>query len=152
MSDPSSLKMLLDLARDRADAAGRKLGELNTKRADDERKLQLLLSYREDYRARFQQAASGGIDTGAWRNFHAFMHKLDTAIAEQRKCVESSEHVVEQGRNAWLSEQRKVKSFDTLTLRRGHEVRVKEARREQRDQDEFAQTARRHRAAKHDPV
>ena len=139
-----------DLARDRADAAGRKLGELNSVRTENERKLQLLLSYRDDYRARFQQVASGGIDMAAWHNFHAFMHKLDAAISEQRKLLESAEHGAEAGRTAWLSERRKVKSYDTLTLRRGREALVRENRREQREQDEFALAAQRRRPAKRD--
>jgi flagellar FliJ protein len=150
MARSDSLEMLIDLARDRVDTAGRKLGLLNSRKLDNEQKLELLLAYRSDYQARLQQCASGGMDIMAWRNFQAFMHKLDAAIAEQRVALQNAQHTAEAGRTEWMAEQRRLKSFDTLSVRQQRKVQHREAKREQRDQDEFAMAAYRKRAASGD--
>jgi len=53
MPTSSSLKMLLDLAQNRSDAAARRLGELNSREQEAEQKLRLLLGYRQDYQSPF---------------------------------------------------------------------------------------------------
>ena len=76
-----SLNRLLDLAQTRSDAAARRLGELNSRQQEAEQKLRLLLGYRQNYQARFQEFAKSGIEQTEWQNFLAFMGKLDAAIA-----------------------------------------------------------------------
>lgn len=146
MAARSSLDMLIELARDRVDSAGRKLGTLNSRCLDNEQKLNLLLAYRADYQTRLQQSAAGGMDTMAWRNFQAFMHKLDAAIAEQRLALATAQQTAAAGRDEWMAEQRKLKSFDTLSSRYQRQMQQREAKREQRDQDEFAMAAHRRRS------
>ena len=131
-----SLKVLLDLAQSRSDAAARKLGRLNSQEQEAEQKLRLLLGYRQDYQVRFQEFAKNGIDQAEWRNFRAFMGKLDAAIAEQHKAVASSRNNMQAGRTDWHDQQRKLKSYDTLSQRHERAESLREAKREQREQDE----------------
>lgn len=136
MPTSSSLKMLLDLAQSRSDAAAIRLGRLNSQEQEAEQKLRLLLGYRQDYQARFQEDAKSGIDQTEWRNFRAFMGKLDAAITEQRKAVANSRNSMQAGRNDWHVQQRKLKSFDTLSQRRERAEFQRAAKQEQREQDE----------------
>lgn len=144
MPRPSSLKKLLDLAQIRSDAAARRLGELNSQEQGAEKKLRLLLGYRLDYQVRFQEFARTGMDHAAWRNFLAFADRLDTAIAEQRQVVAKSQNCVQAGRNEWHAQQRKLKSFETLSQRDGRAESVRTAKREQRDQDEQSMKSHAH--------
>ena len=84
------LQPLLDLASTRTDEAARKLGELVAAERDVEQKLKMLEDYRAEYHERFVQAARDGLSPDAWRNYSAFIAKLDDAIAAQRKVVEQS--------------------------------------------------------------
>ncbi len=138
MVHPSSLKNLVNLAQKKSDNAAQHLAALNISEQNAEHKLRLLLSYRDDYYARFQKSAGEGVDQAAWRNFHAFMAKLDAAIAEQRAAVADSKNGVRTGQGAWQAEQRRLKSFGTLVQRGERAEATRSARREQREQDEHA--------------
>lgn len=122
----------------RMDDAARRLGELIASETEGKRKLDMLQEYRDEYQQRFLQAAASGIGPDAWRNYSAFLVKIDEAIAAQRSMVEQSRQRTVQGQQVWMNHRNKVKAIDTLTQRqRAAELRT-EARREQRLSDEHA--------------
>ena len=138
MSESFPLQPLLDLANNRMDEAARKLGELIASEHAVEEKLALLVDYRKEYHARFVEAVRNGIGPDAWRNFSAFLGKLDDAIAHQEKAVSVSRESTEQGQQAWVDQRNKVKAFDTLSHRHQSLQSRKEAKQEQRLTDEHA--------------
>ena len=138
MSESFPLQPLLDLANNRMDEAARKLGELIASEHAVEEKLALLVEYRKEYHARFVDAVRSGIGPDAWRNFSAFLGKLDDAIAQQEKAVSVSKQRTEQGQQAWVDQRNKVKAFDTLSHRHQSLQSRKEAKQEQRLTDEHA--------------
>ena len=138
MTEPFPLQPLLDLANNRMDEAARKLGELIASEHAVEEKLALLVDYRKEYHARFVEAVRNGIGPDAWRNFSAFLGKLDDAIAQQEKAVSVSRQRTEQGQQAWVDQRNKVKAFDTLSHRHQSLQARKEAKQEQRLTDEHA--------------
>lgn len=138
MTERFPLQTLLDLANSRMDDAARKLGELIASEHAVEEKLALLSEYRKEYHARFVEAARNGIGPDAWRNFSAFLGKLDDAITQQQRLVSDSKQRTEQGQQAWVDERNKVKAFDTLSHRHQSEQARKEAKQEQRLTDEHA--------------
>ncbi len=138
MTEPFPLLTLLDLANNRMDEAARKLGELIASENAVEEKLALLVEYRKEYHARFVEAARNGIGPDAWRNFSAFLGKLDDAISHQQRVVSDSKQRTEQGQQAWVDQRNKVKAFDTLSHRHQSQQARKEAKQEQRLTDEHA--------------
>ena len=138
MSEPFPLQPRLALANNRMDEAARKLGELIASEHAVEEKLALLVDYRKEYHARFVEAVRNGIGPDAWRNFSAFLGKLDDAIAQQEKAVSVSRQRTEQGQQAWVDQRNKVKAFDTLSHRHQSLQARKEAKQEQRLTDEHA--------------
>jgi flagellar FliJ protein len=138
MTERFPLQTLLDLANSRMDDAARKLGELIASEHAVEEKLALLVDYRKEYQARFVEAARNGIGPDAWRNFSAFLGKLDDAIAQQQRLVSDSRQRTEQGQQAWVDQRNKVKAFDTLSHRHQNVQARKEAKQEQRLTDEHA--------------
>lgn len=132
------LQPLLDLASTRTDEAARKLGELVAAERDLEQKLKLLEDYRHEYHERFVQAARDGLSPEAWRNYSAFIGKLDDAIGVQRKAVEQSRERTSEGQQAWLTQRTRLKAFDTLSQRHQHALTRNEARQEQKRSDEHA--------------
>ncbi len=132
------LQPLLDLAQTRTHEAARKLGELVAAERDLEQKLRMLEEYRQEYNERFVQAARDGLSPDAWRNYSAFINKLDDAIGMQRKIVEQSRAKTVEGQQAWLAQRTKLKAFDTLSQRHQQVLNRREARQEQKQSDEHA--------------
>lgn len=138
MARPFPLKTLLELARDHTDEAGRKLSQLKVKWLEAEDKFQQLSAFREEYRNRLLHNTQQGMQMAAWREFQSFMQKLDRAIEMQGDEVAKSKLRWEAGQREWLEQQRKLKAYDTLSNRHHAKEAQREAKQEQKEQDEFA--------------
>lgn len=138
MSKPFPLQTLLALAQEGSDAAAARLGVVNGHDREMQARLQLLLEYRGDYEARLASVAQAGMHSVGWRNFHEFIDKIDVAIEQQRELVASAKREVETGQHQWHAQQRRLKSFDTLSQRHYSAERKMAARQEQKEQDDFA--------------
>src|SRR5574341_111177 len=138
MPAPFTLQPLLELARNRADAAARRVGALNLEQRQADHMLALLEQYRRDYQSRFQESAREGLDPAGWRNFQDFLAKLDQAIAQQREVVKQWQHRVRDGVRTWHAEQKKAMSFDKLAQRHRTGELKRAEKREQREHDELA--------------
>lgn len=138
MTKPFPLQTLLDLAQEGSDAAAAQLGVVNGHDRDMQERLQLLLEYRSEYTARLARIAQTGMHSVGWRNFRDFIDNIDAAIVQQRELVAAAKREVETGQLHWHAQQRRVKSFDTLSQRHRSAERKSEARQEQKEQDELA--------------
>jgi flagellar FliJ protein len=138
MSKPFPLQTLLDLAQVDSETAAAQLGVLNGHDREMEQRLQLLLDYRSEYTTHLAHVARTGMNSVNWRNFREFIDKIDTAIAQQRESVAQAKHQVQTGQHHWHAQQRKLKSFDTLSQRHRSAERRAESRQEQKEQDDFA--------------
>lgn len=132
------LKTLVELAQQRSDSAARSLGALNAQGEETEKRLQLLLRYREDYQTQFRESVRSGMPSAGWRNFHEFLAKLDAAIALQRELVAQAKLRTLVGQREWQAQQCRLKSFNTLSARHLGAESSRAAKAEQREQDEHA--------------
>ena len=138
-----SLQSLLELAQRQSDGAATTLGGLNAHVRGSEAKLNLLLRYREEYRARFRAALHQNTSSSGWRNFHDFMDKLDQAIEQQRAALLNSREMMQIGQREWRSAQRRVKTFDTLAQHHATTEARRLAKSEQREHDDRSGIAHR---------
>ena len=132
------LQSLLDLSNVRMDDAAHRLGQLLSSEQEVEKTLELLEQYREEYEARFRQAAQNGLKREEWGNYQSFLGRLDEAIAQQRALVQASKQRTVDGQKEWLDKRNRVKAFDTLSQRHKADEIRSEAKAEQRNQDEHA--------------
>jgi flagellar FliJ protein len=138
MAEQSSLGRLMELARERAEAAARQLQVLSGSLRDARKQLDTLLGYRQDYVRRLEQASQAGLSASNYHNFTLFIATLDEAIAQQNKVLAQIGAQVETGRRHWSDEQRKLNSYATLAERHARRAALREQRKEQRDNDEIA--------------
>lgn len=136
MTRAFTLQPLLHLARQKNDAAAKKLGVLNRNRQSSQNKLEMLQQYRKDYQAKMLEAEKNGLELQDLRNFQDFIYRLDDAIAQQSAAVTQAHDSVLRGRNELSETQRQLKSFDTLAQRHTEAEKIREAKIEQRQQDE----------------
>lgn len=144
MATIQSLKALVDFAQQKMDASARKLGFLNSKQQEAEKKLNLLIDYRRNYQAHFVNTKNNSMNSIEWTNYLAFISKLDTAIVEQRKVTINAQKEVEIAKAEYQDTRRKLKSYNTLLQRIEHNHAVKLEKHEQKLLDEFVTIARRH--------
>lgn len=138
MTKPFPLQTVLDLMQTRADDAARELGRLIAQEQDAKGRLKLLENYRDEYNARFREAAQQGLSPYQWSNFQAFLGKLDEAILHQQRLVETSSDRTAAGQKSWLDQRNKVQAFDSLAQKHEARERYAENRQDQKQADEFS--------------
>ncbi len=138
MAKPFSLQTVLELMQVRADEATQHLARLIATERDAKSKLEMLLQYRDEYAARFRQAAQNGITQREWHNYQEFLNRLDEAIKAQRQSVSLQAQNTAAGQANWKQQRTKLKAFDTLSERHYASENAQELKREQKTQDEFA--------------
>ena len=141
MAKTSALDTLIDLATDDRDAAAVKLGQLRQDHLQTEQKLEALLGYHAEYQRRLDEAMTLGMSIATLQNYQRFIASLEHAIAAQRGAVDQSERRIEHGNEDWRARQKRLNSYDVLAVRRREAAEKAEARREQRQTDEFASRA-----------
>ncbi|TAM08324.1 MAG: flagella biosynthesis chaperone FliJ [Paraburkholderia sp.] len=149
MTNPTPLQTLIGLAQDEVDAAAQRLGRLQRERGEVEKQLQALITYRDEYHTRFTETARQGMAAGNVRNFQAFIDTLDAAIDQQRRLLDQATTRVEAAKPEWQRCKQKLGSYEVLQTRQDQVAARKEARREQRDSDEYAARILRMRAPQH---
>jgi flagellar FliJ protein len=138
MATPSALETLIELATKDTDEAAKRLGRAIRAAESEQQKLQLLQQYRDEYAARLQANAMSGLSISGYRNFQFFLDKLEEAIKGQRKVIADVERRVSSERAAWQISERKRMSYGTLANRAMGAELQQQARREQKQTDEFA--------------
>jgi flagellar FliJ protein len=138
MASPSQLATLIDLARRETDDAAKRVGAALRMVEDSEQKLGMLTGYRDDYLSRFEATLAAGMTPMAYRNFQAFMDKLDNAVKGQQDAVNHARARSEQEKAAWQVSERKRMSYTTLQDRAQQEAMRVELKRDQKAMDEHA--------------
>ena len=144
MANTSALDTLIELAQRDSDAAAKRLGAALKAVEEAEAKLQMLLGYRDDYANKLDQAQMAGITPFAYRNFVAFIDKLDNAINGQREVLKHANYRSEQEKKAWQESERKRLSYRTLNERAAAEALKIENKRDQKMMDDHAARTVRH--------
>ncbi|WP_219136017.1 flagellar export protein FliJ [Janthinobacterium sp. UMAB-60] len=138
MASPSQLATLIDLAQRETDDCAKRLGAALKALDDCRQKLDMLSGYRDDYAQRFEANMSNGITPMAYRNFQAFMVKLDSAIQGQQQVVEHAQARSENEKMRWQLAERKRMSYTTLNNRAQEQALKLENKRDQKAMDEHA--------------
>lgn len=134
----SPIQTLIELAEKQTGEAAKRLAQAMRASEDAEQKLTMLRGYRDDYNARFGANMASGITPMEYRNFQAFLAKLDTAVNGQQEIVFAAERRITAERGAWQASERKRMSFTVLANRAQKEEQLREAKRDQKAMDEFA--------------
>jgi flagellar FliJ protein len=138
MATRTALDTLIELAQRDADAAAKRLGAALAAAEETEQKLAMLLNYRDDYATRLDAAQMAGITPLAYRNFVAFIGKLDNAINGQREVVKHAHNKSAIEKTGWQACERKRLSYRTLNERAAAEALRIENKRDQKQMDEHA--------------
>jgi flagellar FliJ protein len=130
---------VVKVAENREQAAARVMGEAQQRLAAQLRKLEELITYRDQYSSEFQQRSGQGMGVARLQDYRLFLARLNDAIQHQERVVERCQQDVERQRRHWMSTRTRTQALGKVVDRyRREEQRVVE-RREQHDTDERAQ-------------
>jgi flagellar FliJ protein len=138
MTKPFALQTVLELMQIRADEATNRLARLIASERDARNKLEMLQQYRDEYAARFRQAAQNGLTQRQWHNYQEFLNRLDEAIDSQLQTVALQVRNTASGQTQWQQQRTKLKAFDALSCRHYASENAQTLKREQKTQDEFS--------------
>lgn len=138
MASKSQLETLIELATTASDEAAKRLGVALRMVQENDEKLNMLTGYRTDYAKRFETALGVGMTPMAYRNFQAFLDKLDSAINGQQQVLGQARQRSEHERSSWIASERKRMSYTTLCNRAAEQAQRVEAKRDQKLMDEHA--------------
>jgi flagellar FliJ protein len=143
-----TLKTVREVAQRRLDTATRELRRLADRRAEAQTKLDQLEGFRREYEAQLQQALVRGLEADRLRDYQQFLVKLARAIEAQGAELARCTQAWEEQHRAWLELRSREQAFGVLEERHELSEAVREGRREQKQQDEFALTSHRDRERK----
>jgi flagellar FliJ protein len=138
MAKPFQLQPLVDLAQDRSHAAAQALAKFKQAWQDAENKLLQLQTYLSEYQARLHHQSQSGLSAVKWRDYQAFMHKLELAIKVQAQEIERCQQAWAHGQLEWQALEREVNAYQTLRKRHDETERKLDEKQDQKQQDEFA--------------
>ena len=138
MAIKSPIDTLIEIAEKDTDEAAKKLGKAIRYYEETIAKLNLLMQYRDDYDLRFRENAAKGISAVQYGNFMNFLGKLDSAVDGQRLVVKEAELRIETAKRNWQTSEKKRLSYNTLDQRAKSSLQQKEAKRDQKQTDDFA--------------
>ena len=104
----------------------------------NQQKLSGLERYRLDYLHTIRLKAQQGVAALAMSQHHQFVGKLDKACEQQVQIINNAVLVVDQRKRQWLAQQQKRKAILHLIALKEKEIKIKEAKLEQKVFDELA--------------
>jgi flagellar FliJ protein len=138
MASKAQLETLMDLAQRETDDAAKRLGASLKQVEEAKQKHEMLVGFQEEYIKKFEAAQLAGITPMAYRNFVAFIEKLDTAVKGQLDMIKHAEYRSTQEKAAWQAAERKRMSYSTLNDRADAAALKLENKRDQKAMDEHA--------------
>jgi len=138
MAAPFRLQMVLELAGRRLDVATAELQKLRARLQQAQVRLDQLQGYRSEYEASLAAELSQGLPADRLRDFQAFLAKLARAMEAQGAEVVRCRLSWEEEHQRWLRLRNREQALQVLRVRHDRGEAVRDARAEQKQQDEFA--------------
>lgn len=138
MSKLSQLHMVAKVEHEREQKCAIAYQQANAHLQANQQKLSGLERYRLDYLHTIRLKAQQGVAALAMSQHHQFVGKLDKACEQQVQIINNAVLVVDQRKRQWLAQQQKRKAILHLIAIKEKEMKIKEAKLEQKVFDELA--------------
>jgi flagellar FliJ protein len=138
MSKLSQLHMVAKVEHEREQKCAIAYQQANAHLQANQQKLSGLERYRLDYLHTIRLKAQQGVAALAMSQHHQFVGKLDKACEQQVQIINNAVLVVDQRKRQWLAQQQKRKAILHLIALKEKEIKIKEAKLEQKVFDELA--------------
>jgi flagellar FliJ protein len=138
MARPFRLQLVLDLALQSVAAATTELQRLRAQLNEAQSKLDQLQGYATEYSTALSARLAQGMPAHQLNDYCLFQGKLARAIQAQSEEADRRRHAWDEAHARWLALRQRHQALGVLAQRHAAAEALVEARREQKEQDEFA--------------
>lgn len=142
MSRSKRLQPVQRITERREKEAARVLGEYQQQLQQLQQQLLELERYREEYRGHYQQSGRAGITAQRLLQLQQFLANIDQAIEQQQQAISHAELQCEEKKQLWFQARGRTQALEKVAERYSDDERQQQNRREQKENDEFAQRDR----------
>lgn len=140
MKSSRRLGSVAKLARQRERNAACHLGDTIRQVEQQQKQLDDLISYRDEYVADFKQAGKAGLSSVKLRDYQVFLGRLDSAILQLQQQLDASRQNCEQSQVEWQDKHGHSKMIDKVIENRRQTEKRRQDELEQREQDDRARS------------
>jgi flagellar FliJ protein len=139
MKKSKRIRPIIRVAESREQKAATELGRAQAQLREQLNRLQDLINYQSEYRARYEQTGRQGVSIQTLHSFNRFLAQLETAIEQQKQAVTTAQDLVSSRRQNWFASRDKVKIYSNVADNYISAENKQEEQQEQKDSDERAQ-------------
>lgn len=133
MTKSEKLQPIAKIRKQQELNAGRLHGESIRQAEKQQKQLDELISYREQYSKSFLSASESGLSAIQMQEYRIFISRLDDAIAQQQQYVTNDQNKCEISQREWLDKRSKCKMIDKIVETRQHAEHQEKEKTEQRE-------------------
>ena len=135
MKASTKLEPIANIRKQQEQNAGRSHGEALRHAELQQKQLNELVNYRNEYIKGFQETGKSGMSAIKIQEYHLFIKRLDDAIAQQKQQVANGQLTCESSQQEWMDKRTKSKIIDKVVENRQDAENLKRQQNEQREID-----------------
>ncbi len=139
MKRSERLTVVLNLYQRHEDEAAAVLQQRQQHLAEQEKQLDQLINYQQDYQNRLGDSAQQGVSMAQWRRTQDYVEQLNGIIKQQEQQVRLADADVQSAERRWQQAHLDRKSMDSAVARIEAEEEREAERREQKVNDDLVQ-------------
>lgn len=136
MNRSTRLQPIVKLAHRSEKDAAQAAGDAQQKSQLEQKKLNDLIQYREEYIGDFQRKGRAGVSGAAMQQFQQFLSRLDDAIGQQHQRVNGAGVQVQQKNEQWQEKMTRSRALNNAVGGIKQQEQQLQDKREQKDADE----------------
>lgn len=140
MKHSTKLEPVENIRKQQEDKAGRLHGEAIMESRQQQKQLDELLQYREEYIKGFEARGKSGLSAMQAQEYRLFISRLDDAINQQRQFVESGKNKCELSQQEWMDKRSKRKVISKVVEKRKSQEQLNQIQSEQKELEDRPQT------------
>jgi flagellar FliJ protein len=133
MKSSTKLQPVAKIRKQQEKNAARLHGDTLRQAEQQQKQLNELISYRDQYLKAFQLAAESGLSAVQMQDYRLFINRLDVAIKQQQQSVANDHEKCEISHKKWLDKRSRTKVIDKVVEKRQrleHDIKEKREQRE----------------------
>jgi flagellar FliJ protein len=133
MTRSEKLQPIAKIRKQQERNAGRLHGETIRQAEQQQKQLNELIGYREQYSKAFQAASESGLTVIQLQEYKLFIHRLDDAIMQQKQLVNNGQNECEVSQKEWMNKRNRSKMIDKVVENRQQVEHLEMKKREQKE-------------------
>ncbi|WP_098415106.1 flagellar export protein FliJ [Vibrio sp. ES.051] len=134
----NAMDFLLKQAKEQEDQAVLALNKARNELEDYYLQVEQIEKYRLDYCQQLVDRGQAGLTASQYGHLNRFLTQLDETLSKQKQAENHFKEQVENCQEYWLKVRKERKSYEWMIEKRMKDKQQEEARREQKQMDEFS--------------